>query len=63
MGTRNGRSESQARLEAGCDASLLRVRDHSSIEELLHFIDTGVDDETERFVASIYEDRRGKMGS
>ena len=35
----------------------------NSIEELLHFVDPGVDDETERFVASIYEDRRGKMGS
>jgi hypothetical protein len=29
-----------------------------SIESLLRFIDPGPDEETERFVAAIYEDRR-----
>jgi hypothetical protein len=34
-----------------------------SIEEILRFVDPGPDDETEQFVAAIYEDRRGRMGA
>ncbi len=29
-----------------------------SIEDILRFVDPGPDEETERFVAAIYEDRR-----
>lgn len=34
-----------------------------SIEDLLRFVDPGPDDEAERFVAAIYKDRRGRVGS
>jgi hypothetical protein len=55
--------DTKARREAGNKPVVVHPGPPLSIEDLLRNIDPAPDDETERFVAAIYADRRDAAGT